>query len=334
MGNAMSEPQGAINDADRAASAWLATLGESSVTAETLAEFEIWRSNPDNAAAYRRVERLWKGAEALAGDPDIRAITRDALDQNRAPVLARRPVSRQTWAAVVATGAVAVAALGLGFTWVQSRGVYATEIGEQRLVRLDDGSTVRLDTASRLRVRFEAGRRDVALEEGQALFTVAHDARRPFTVTAGVTRVTALGTVFDVRRSAAGARVTLVVGAVDVRNTGDARSAWRLAPGQQIVAASAAQVRSVNPALATSWAQGRLVFQNTTLSDAVTEVNRYLPDKIVLDAGYAGSKTLNGVFVTGDGDAFVSAAVEVFDLVAVRQPDGGVRLTTARSSEK
>lgn len=324
----MSDPQDATVVADREASAWLVRLGESSVTADTLAEFQSWRSNPENAAAYQRVESLWRKTGALGGHPDIRAATREALAVRPN---GRKAVTRRTWAAVAATGAVAVAGLGLGAVWMQSRGVYETGVGEQRLVRLEDGSTVRLDTASRLRVQFRRDRRDIALEAGQALFTVAADRDRLFTVTAGQTRVTAIGTIFDVRRNPEGARVTLLEGTVDVRNDRVADQSWRLVPGQQIVATASARPKAVDAALETSWAQGRLVFQNAALRDAVVEVNRYLPDKIVLDADLVETRALNGVFTAGDGDAFVAAVVEVFDLDAERQSDGGIQLSRARS---
>ena len=51
--------------------------------------------------------------------------------------------------------------------------VYATEAGEQRSVRLPDGSTVELNSRSRVQVRFNyPHQRTVELIEGQALFQV------------------------------------------------------------------------------------------------------------------------------------------------------------------
>ena len=327
----MSDPQARAAVADREASAWLVTLGEACVTAETLAAFQAWRALPVNAEAYQRMERLWRQTGSLAGDPDIQALTRDALAVKAPP---RAVVSGRTWAAVLATGAVAVACLAFGGTWLLSRGVYATEIGEQRLVHLEDGSMVQLDTDSRVRVRLHRDRREVALLSGQALFTVSHDAARPFRVVAGETEVTALGTIFDVRRLAAGERVTLVQGAVDVRNVEVATQVWRLAPGDQVIAAPAAQPRRVDVALETSWVEGRLVFRDVPLKQAVAEVNRYLTDKIVLSDGAFADATLNGVFKTGDRDAFVSAAAEVFNLTAVPLQDGRVRLSPARPTSQ
>ena len=87
---------------------------------------------------------------------------------------------------------------------------YAIAVGEQRTIQLEDGSRIILDTGSEVAVRFTGGRRSVTLNNGQAMFDVEGDPARPFIVDAGDTRVTAIGTRFDVRRSGTGARVILV----------------------------------------------------------------------------------------------------------------------------
>jgi len=76
--------------------------------------------------------------------------------------------------------------------------IYATALGEQRSVRFEDGSTVELNSRSKIRVKYSKQERDVELIEGQALFHVAHDTSRPFIVAVGATRVRAVGTEFDV----------------------------------------------------------------------------------------------------------------------------------------
>ncbi len=68
---------------------------------------------------------------------------------------------------------------------------YATQVGEQRSIALNDGSTVELDTRSRIRVRLERDARKIELLEGQALFHVAKDERRPFIVSCDEVRVRA-----------------------------------------------------------------------------------------------------------------------------------------------
>jgi len=94
--------------------------------------------------------------------------------------------------------------------------IYATALGEQRSIQFEDGSTVELNSRSKIRAKYSKEERDVELIEGQALFHVAHDTGRPFIVSVGATRVRAVGTQFDVYKKANGTIVTVVEGRVAV----------------------------------------------------------------------------------------------------------------------
>jgi transmembrane sensor len=228
----------------------------------------------------------------------------------------------------MASIALLIAVAG-GLGWMQTRPVYATGVGEVRLFSLQDGSQVRLDTDSRVSVRYARDERRLVLDRGRALFTVATDRTRPFVVDAGRTTVTALGTRFDVRRERTAARVTLLTGVVEIRaGARQDGASWRLSPGEQLVTTSpSARPRLVDVEAATSWAEGRLTFRETSLPAAVAEVNRYSRRRIDLDAPGLSDVAVTGVFNTGDTDAFVAAAEDLFALRSSATPDGGVRLT-------
>lgn len=332
MGGVMRDPAKGPDPAVAEAAAWHARLATRRVSQTTLEEFFAWRRNPTNAAAYQRVERLWADAGDLSSDPQIADAVGHAWNwktRHKSAFLGRRGF-------VVAAAAATVVLLVGGTVWFQGRApLYATAVGEQRLINLTDGSTVRLDTDSRLRVRFQNGERRLDLQQGQAMFDVAHDPSHPFIVEAGDTRVTAIGTVFDVRRRAEGTAVTLVSGVVQVdAETGEglAPRRRRLAAGQQTWVTAAGEVtRNVDVSAATSWAEGRLVFRDTPLREAVAEMNRYLPAGIVLDAGAAEAVAVNGSFKIGDREAFVAAATDVFGLEAVATDGGVVRLVADKN---
>ncbi|MNT19531.1 fec operon regulator FecR [compost metagenome] len=141
--------------------------------------------------------------------------------------------------------------------------------------------------------------------------------------------MTAVGTVFDVRREKGEVRVTLVSGAVDVSS--EKRAVHRLAAGHQArVTGAGVGARAVDVAVETSWTEGRIVLENAPLTQAIAEVNRYLTDKIELDAPGREAELVSGVFRAGDRDAFVSAATTTLDLRASAGKGGEVRLTAEK----
>ena len=118
------------------------------------------------------------------------------------------------WA--IAASACLIAILG-GWLALANRGqLIETELADRRQVMLDDGTVVQLEPETRLRVRFEDRNRYVALERGRALFRVAKDPQRPFSVSTDHTSVRAVGTAFGVERSKRGVVVTVAEGTVAV----------------------------------------------------------------------------------------------------------------------
>jgi len=313
------------------AATWFARLGQKRVSTADIHDFFEWRKDPDNARAYARVEKAWNTSQALAEDPDIAALTAEALGQSPPRVQARHMVSR-LWKPIAA-GAMALAALGLISVWTLNRPhSYATGVGEQRTLRLADGSRVILDTDSRVDIRLRANRRSVTLVSGQAFFNVEGDPARPFVVTAGETTVTAVGTRFDVRRLGQGAKVTLIEGRVDVGTSSASKPAWSLTPGQQVVTARRRpEIRSVDAARETSWTAGRLIFAATPIREAVAEVSRYSDRRIELkDTGIA-QIPVSGAFDTGDTDAFIAALSDLYGVTASRRPDGVIILEAPKT---
>jgi len=324
MGRDMSNPNVRVEAAEKEAADWHARLGTTVVATKTIEDFFEWRSRPGNADAYRRVELVWKQGRGLGADPDIAA----ALEGARQRGHRRLAPGRRS---VIFGGLAIATAIALvigGAFWWNGRGVYETSVGEQRVVQLADGSSVSLDTDSRIHVRFENGERRIDLDQGQALFDVAHDAGRPFVVHAAGTRITAVGTVFDVRRTGPRVDVTLVSGVVDVVAADVAAPPRRMAAGQKTqVSARGVTTRDVNTAAETSWTTGRLIFTDVPLEEAVSEVNRYLTAKIEIDDPAIRAVAVNGVFRTGDRDAFVAASSDVMGLDAVPKADGSIGLS-------
>jgi transmembrane sensor len=310
--------------AESEAAGWFTRLGETPIATQTWQDFNRWRQSAANAAAYDAVEARWQAAGQLADDPDIRAAVADTLR--------KRPVRRAAGFSrggpmLLGAGFLAACALVGGLMLVFFP-TYSTHVGEQRLVVLRDGSRVRLNTDSKLLVRFGFQERHVILAKGEAFFEAAHDPSKPFVVEADGARVRAIGTKFDVRRSGNSVQVTLVEGRVQVGRAATPNEAV-LMPNQQLTV-TPERVSAPSPVdapQAASWTTGRLVFRGVPLSAAVQEINRYTTHKIVLDApAELASQPVSGSFDPGDPKAFVEAATTLFALKADWSADDQVRL--------
>jgi transmembrane sensor len=303
---------------------WFARLNQRKVTTADVRGFSDWRRDPENARAFQKVETMWEAAGALAGNPDMDALTAEAVRSGKG----RRRATSGLLVPLGVAGAVAVCVASV--VWFQQRPAsYTTEIGEQRTVQLDDGSRIVLDTNSAVAVRYTRESRSVTLTSGQAMFEVEGDPQRPFIVAAGDTRVIALGTRFDVRRSGSGARVILVDGRVAVRQEVARPSGWSLEPGQQVTtSAERPRVIAANVPAATSWTVGRLTFESTPISVAVAEVNRYSREPIELRDPRISEIRVSGIFNAGDIDGFVAALTDLYPLEATRSPDGRIVLAS------
>jgi transmembrane sensor len=324
----MSQADPADSQAAQEASAWFARLKRRQVSLTELEAFRTWRASPHNRTAYEQVDATWREAGAHAGDAASRQAVSDAL--RRGAARRGRREKRTAWlAGASVAAAVLVLSAGGAALYQAAHPTYATAVGEQRLVRLADGSTVRLDTDSKMEVSLSSGSRNIRLERGQAFFDVAHDPSRPFLVQAGPVTVRAVGTQFDVRVDGAAPLVTLVQGVIEVRRQDGSAQTWTLHPGQQLKTAPASVPSATDVATATSWTSGRVVFEGVPLSEAIAEINRYCTHKIVLRASRLSATSVSGSFETGDALAFVAAESDLHGLRATTLPDGTIALDAA-----
>lgn len=227
-----------------------------------------------------------------------------AIDQPTEP--RELPVSRG-WrlglAAVAAGLAVAVGAL----MWREHLAPqeFVTAIGEQRIVQLQDGSVVNLNTDSRLRVRITAQTRELELLGGEALFKVQQDSARPFRVSTRDTVIQAVGTQFNVYSRASGTTVSVLEGRVRVPVEGG-DTPGLLSAGERVEISSDGTVgrrEPLNAAQATAWQQRRLVFDEETLSNIIAEFNRYNHRQLGVQDATAAGRRFSGVFDADDPES-------------------------------
>jgi transmembrane sensor len=318
------------------AAAWFARLQAPDCQPAERVQFEQWLvQHQDNAGAYAAVERLVGEIDAKAPrDPRLLAMAKQALALGgivAAPPPPRKPLRQRLLPFAAAAGIVVSLAVllqlpGLLATRTEAL-VFASATDQQRALTLDDGTQTSLDVDSAVTVKMTQRAREVDLVKGRALFDVAHDPQRPFTVAAGTSRITALGTRFQVQRQDPFVIVTLEEGSVDVvGGSGAEQLREQLKPGEQLrIGPDPATWSKTTVATdsATSWSRGRHVFRSTRLADAVSEVNRYADLKVRLGDPALGELVVSGNFVIGDSKLILSAFAAA---LPVRVVDGSSEL--------
>jgi len=292
--------------------------------------------DPANPARIELCELAWDLTADLADDPAFA----DQDDTGRelatmALPAAARPVWRIT--GLIAGLAALVAVLVVGQMLTTGAHVYRTNVGEQHLLRLVDGTSVNLNTDTELKVSYRKDARIVRLIHGEAFFHVAKDRTRPFLVHAAGGTVRALGTQFNVRTQDDAVTVAVIEGRVRVvapaalgRGSDAQGIAYHtvLLPGDVASYGPAIKVKKRPIAelrRLTSWQVGRIEFNDTPLIQAVAEINRYFATPIVIEDARIAEMRMTGVFRTGDLQAAVFAIEKFTGTMAVRSA-GEIRL--------
>lgn len=325
--------QSADEIASQAAEWFVRLQGEDAAEADWLA-FEQWLETPAHAAAYERVEALWVDLDDAKSLLSRQAGARRPLRR----AAAQRP-SRRNWL-VAAGGLAATVAVGLfaleelrpppGQTW-------RTAVGETRGIVLADGTRIRLNAASSLRVVLGARERRVEMAEGEAVFDVAHDPSRPFLITVGDRQVRVVGTEFNIRRRNGATAVTVRRGIVEVRpSKAQSVAPIRLTVGRQLTYVDgnpASQVRAVEPAVAFAWTSGQLIYQDVPMADVAADLSRRFGVPVNVADPQTARMPFTGVLVTDDAAA-VMRRIEAFAPVTASPRGRGFVLSPRRTQPR
>jgi len=289
--------------------------------------------------------------------PEGDSQTTSQLPPRTPPSPSRRSGHGLTLLAVAAT---VLLVLGTLTVLPRIRGhVIETERGQRQEVVLADGSVLQVDPQTRLRVKYTDTVRRIFLERGRELFHVAKNPNRPFLVEADDTTVRAVGTAFGVEHRAQGVLVTVSEGKVAVFPTSSAAfpaEATHLATPSASVAAtpkprkaegpklfltanqqvtvggsgSAEPVREVDSASALAWAEGRLIFQNKEVGEAVAEINRYTRVQLTVTDPVLARKLVNGVFKVAEPETFIAFLQSAMPVEVIRNGDTSITIGPAR----
>jgi transmembrane sensor len=336
------------------ASLWLARL-DRGLSGDERAELREWLKEPVDHKAFLEMGKLWRGLDTISVLAEIFPLSPESLN----------PKPRRSFPAIALTAiaAVCIAAVGTLFLagyapWALFDGTRApppavysethqTAVGETRVAKLADGSTVTLNTSTRLVVFYGPRLRDVYLSFGEANFDVAHEPARPFNVHAGKRVLQAVGTMFNVRvLSPDNVELTVTEGKVKVlyspppRMPGKSPARLREEVLQAEATVNALETALVEPGLQSvrrleegevearlAWQRGMLIFQGEPLGEVLEEVDRYTNTRFVLADEKLRDVRVGGYFRAGDVEGLLVALRENFLIDSRRDAQGRVVLT-------
>ena len=284
-----------------AAIAWQLSLDSGDGSSVEREEFAKWHAaDEEHARAWRQLGMLDQRFSVASGP------ARAALLQSREGI--RRQV-RKLGSGLASVVVVLGLALMVGDRYLPLDYWLAdqrTATGEQRTLRLSDGTVVNLNTHSALDVRFDDKQRRIVLQEGEILIETGHNDARPFIVETREGRMRALGTRFLVKREDQGTRLSVIKSAV---------AAQPHTPAQEQIVKEGQQVLIHNDGLgpllalnadADAWTRGMLVVDNARLGDLIQELGRYRRGYLGVAPEIADLR-ITGSFPLHDTDLALSA---------------------------
>ncbi|MEJ0035763.1 MAG: FecR domain-containing protein [Gammaproteobacteria bacterium] len=316
------------------AAQWLTLMHDAAVDDAQRSQFERWlASDASHAREYAALESLWRRLDGAQTWNDL------------ADGLARKRISRRQ-ALKRGAGMLLLASAGLGSAgymyWRDATLLQLarrSDIGKTLRFAAADGSTVVLGAASETLLRYSHTRRNVSLQQGEAIFDVARDADRPFVVQAGAVRVTVLGTRFAVSRLVDRVRVSVEHGQVRIE-TG---SFWRR-QGLMLGAGQVAELTAVpnEPArlektradvtAAFAFEHGFIDLQGADLAELASIFSRYrsMPVRVAGGRnGVADPRVTASVNATDVEGFLLHALSRMAPIRVTRAPDGTILLAPA-----
>lgn len=289
---------------------WTILLASPECTDKERAAFEVWlASSAEHPVRYSQAQHIHMLTRELAGDELLMAEVRRA---RRANPMLNRPLVRWASIGLAATLAVALAVPA----WLKRTADdhvqiqrYVAAVGEQRKIRLSDGTFVVLDTQSEITTRFDSDERRIQLVQGQAQFIAGQD-QRPLTIYSDEVQIRDIGTTFQVRNVERQISVVLISGAVSIKNkkSPSIASDTMLRPGQKLTfdnSSGAPTISNVDISQVDAWTEGALYVQEQRLDLVLNEINRYSKRKIRLANPADGEILISGKYKATDQDALL-----------------------------
>lgn len=274
-------------------------------------EMSEWLRESTHRIAFDEVRETW-------GELDTLAPQNKPVPLNNTLTLSRRSFFYTAASVMIALGSYGIYRRYVD-TPVFSR-LFVAPQGQMLQSRLPDGTAITLDTDTQIEVTYYTHRRETRLIRGQVMFSVAHDADKPFTVDAEASRITVVGTRFSVRNIDGDVKVAVQEGHVRVQ-TGETGDTIDLFPADGIVVTAitrATEKIRVEPKNVGAWQYGRIAFENATIEEAIHEFERY-GEKRLRASDDVSHIRITGNFDIKGADSFVKTLPNVAPIQYIQE---------------
>ncbi|MHC6227479.1 FecR family protein [Pseudomonas sp. X10] len=268
-------------DPEKEALEWFSRLRNPACGEALLRAFEAWRQDPDNARAYAELEAYWEQLRPPPARPRPRPL---------------KAVRSHTGKGLAAIFLLLLAGL-LAFYWPVLQRLACelyTDAGERRSVRLPDGSTLHLDSASAVNIDLRGRTRTLQLVQGQVYLEVMLDGR-PFEVQVDDARIQVYGTRLMLARSAGRNELVVLSGKSGVNSAGNERL---LSAGERITFNDLRMdsVEKTDTTARTAWRSGHLQARDMPLSQVIEQLAGYQGKRAWLLDEQASHRRVSGDF--------------------------------------
>lgn len=311
-------------DVSEIAQEWMVRLVSGQISAQELDHLKAWLAeDPSHQRAFERERTVWQQLDQLKSTSAV--LAKGEGDSSEQPIVEHRHVRHYAL-----VGGLVAACLALVVLYQDIRGMlfadYHTGAGQQQTVTLPDGGLAYLNTETAIAVDYSDQERNIRLLRGEALFEVVSNPQRPFRVLAQEGTTQAVGTVFVVRADEQQTRVTVVEGTVSVVAGAEAQSDSPLLvhQNQQTVYRPAEAPQNARPAdgaSAKAWSKGIIVIEGQPFGQAMAELDRYRPGRILVLADSSHTKPVSGRFALQSVDDAITALAEIQGLRVVHITD-------------
>ncbi|HEX3843400.1 MAG TPA: FecR domain-containing protein [Steroidobacteraceae bacterium] len=336
------------------AAEWFIALRSDGVSGERIAEWQHWLSSDEaHRQAFQRLESFWQLSDGVAarwptedevkqdeysGTESVtawRSRHRTVAPERREPRATSAVRARPFGWLLVGAPLAAIIAFAAVVYWplieVTIQGGWQTSIqtgiGETRTLTLPDGTTVSAGGETSLVATLLPHSRTVVLSRGDAYFQVAREPGRPFTVRAGSTTVTDIGTAFDVK-VLDGVIVSVAEGMVGVSaKVMTNPDIVQLGAGKSIALQAfnkVSVVTTVNPAEVGGWRQGRLQYVDEPLAGVVADLSRYSTRRIIVGDAHVANLRVTGIVFLDNINGWLASLESTFRVNVATEGDGTV----------